>query len=205
MFYKTSEPHGLPHNPFKSCVAPRPIAWVSSIHPSGVVNLAPYSFFNAVASDPPMVMISFNGYHQHGGEKDTLYNIKSSGEFVVNMVPLALKDVMNVTTAPVAHEVDELALAGLTTEDAVLVKPPRVKEAPIHLECALHEEIQLPCTLENSINTMIIGQVLGVHIADEVLTDGMVDLSMIQPLARLGYLQYSAVENQFEMVRPQDE
>ena len=205
MFYKTSEPHGLPHNPFKSCVAPRPIAWVSSVHPSGVVNLAPYSFFNAIASDPPMVMISFNGYHEHGGEKDTLYNIKSSGEFVINMVPLALKDVMNITTAPVAHEIDELALAGLTTEDSVLVKPPRVKEAPIHLECTLYQEIRLPCTLENSINTMIIGEVLGVHIEDEVLIDGMVDLSRIQPLARLGYLQYSAVENPFEMVRPQDE
>jgi flavin reductase (DIM6/NTAB) family NADH-FMN oxidoreductase RutF len=124
MFYKTSEPHGLPHNPFKSCVAPRPIAWVSSVDSNGVVNLAPYSFFNAVASDPPMVMISFNGYHEHGGEKDTLANIKSSGEFVANMVPRALKDVMNVTTAPVPHEVDELELAGLTTEDSVLVKPP---------------------------------------------------------------------------------
>ena len=204
MFYKTSEPHGLPHNPFKSCVAPRPIAWVSSIHVDGTINLAPFSFFNAIASDPPMVMISFNGYHDHGGEKDTLANIKSSGEFVVNMVPLALKDVMNITTAPVGHEVDELALAGLTTEDSVLVKPPRVKEAPIHLECALYQEIKLPCTLENSINTMIIGNVLGVHIEDGVLTDGMVDLSKIQPLARLGYLQYSAVENPFEMVRPQD-
>ena len=205
MFYKTSEPHGLPHNPFKSCVAPRPIAWVSSMHPDGTLNLAPFSFFNAVASDPPMVMISFNGYHDHGGEKDTLANIKSCGEFVVNMVPLALKDVMNITTAPVAHEVDELALAGLTTEESVLVKPPRVKEAPIHLECSLHEEIRLPCTLENSINSMIIGNVLGVHIDDEVLVDGMVDLSKIKPLARLGYLQYSAVENPFEMIRPQEE
>ena len=105
VFYKTSEPHGLPHNPFKSCVAPRPIAWVSSVHPSGAVNLAPYSFFNALAADPPLVMISFNGYHAHGGEKDTLYNIKSCGEFVINMVPLALKDAMNATTADVAHDV----------------------------------------------------------------------------------------------------
>ena len=204
MFYKTSEPHGLPHNPFKSCVAPRPIAWVSSIHTDGTINLAPFSFFNAIASDPPMVMISFNGYHDHGGEKDTLANIKSSGEFVVNMVPLALKDVMNITTAPVGHEVDELALAGLTTDESVLVKPPRVKEAPIHLECSLHQEIKLPCTLENSINSMIIGNVLGVHIDDEVLVDGMVDLSKIKPLARLGYLQYSAVENPFDMIRPQE-
>lgn len=202
MFYKTSEPHGLPHNPFKSCVVPRPIAWVSSVHPNGIVNLAPYSFFNAITSDPPMVIISFNGYHQHGGEKDTLYNIKTSREFVVNMVPLALRQAMNVSTAPVPQDVDELQLAGLTTEDSVLVKPPRVAEAPIHLECELYREISLPCTLADSINTMIIGSVLGVHIRDEVLTDGMVDLAKINPLARLGYLQYTAVETIFEMDRP---
>jgi len=204
VFYKTSEPHGLPHNPFKSCVAPRPIAWVSSLHPDGTINLAPYSFFNALTSDPPMVMISFNGYHEHGGEKDTLYNIKACGEFVVNMVPLALKDAMNVTTANVAHEVDELALAGLTTEDSELVKPPRVKESPIHLECEFFQEIQLPCTLPDSINTMIIGSVLGVHISDEVLIDGLIDLSRIKPLARLGYMQYTAVDELFALQRPND-
>ena len=204
MFYKTSEPHGLPHNPFKSCVAPRPIAWVSSLHPDGTINLAPYSFFNALSSDPPMVMISFNGYHQHGGEKDTLYNIKACGEFVVNMVPLALKDAMNVTTANLAREIDELALAGLTTEDSKLVKPPRVKESPIHLECEFFQEIQLPCTLPDSINTMIIGSVLGVHISDEVLVDGLIELSRIKPLARLGYMQYTAVDELFTLQRPSD-
>ena len=204
MFYKTSEPHGLPHNPFKSCVAPRPIAWVSSLHPDGTINLAPYSFFNALTSDPPMVMISFNGYHEHGGEKDTLYNIKACGDFVVNMVPLALKDAMNATTANLAHEVDELALAGLTTEDSELVKPPRVKESPIHLECELFKEIELPCTLPDSINTMIIGSVLGVHISDDVLVDGLIDLSRIKPLARLGYMQYTAVDELFALARPDD-
>ena len=204
MFYKTSEPHGLPHNPFKSCVAPRPIAWVSSLHPDGMINLAPYSFFNALTSDPPMVMISFNGYHEHGGEKHTLYNIKACGEFVVNMVPLALKDAMNVTTANVAHEVDELALAGLTTESSELVKPPRVKESPIHLECEFFQEIQLPCTLPDSINTMIVGSVVGVHISDEVLVDGLIDLSRIKPLARLGYMQYTAVDELFALQRPND-
>ncbi len=202
MFYKTSEHHGLPHDPFKSCVAPRPIAWVSSIHPNGTVNLAPFSFFNALASDPPMVMIAFNGYHQHGGEKDTLFNIKSSGDFVVNMVPLALKDAMNVTTADVAHEVDELELAGLGTEASVLVKPPRVREAPIHLECELFQEINLPCTQHDSINTMIIGSVLGIHIDDDVLDDGLIDLTRIKPVARLGYMQYTAVEEVFVMRRP---
>jgi len=202
VFYKTDQPHGLPHDPFKSCVVPRPIAWISSIHPNGAINLAPFSFFNALASDPPMVMISFTGYHQHGGEKDSLYNIKSSGDFVVNMVPLALKDVMNTTTAPVAHEVDELALAGLNTEESVLVKPPRVREAPINMECEFFQEINLPCTLENSINTTIIGKVLGIHIKDEVLTDGMIDLSKIKPLARLGYNQYTDVDHLFTMTRP---
>ncbi len=204
VFYKTSEPHGLPHNPFKSCVAPRPIAWVSSMHPNGAINLAPYSFFNALASDPPLVMISFNGYHAHGGEKDTLYNIKSCGEFVVNMVPLALKDAMNATTADVAHEVDELELAGLSTEASELVKPPRVREAPIHLECEFFQEIELPCTLQDSINTMILGKVLGVHIRDEVLVDGLVDLTLIKPLARLGYMQYTSVDQLFSMARPKD-
>lgn len=204
MFYKTDEPHGLPHDPFKSCVAPRPIAWVSSIHPNGTVNLAPYSFFNALSSDPPTVMISFNGYHAHGGEKDTLYNIKASGEFVVNMVPLALKDAMNATTANVGHEVDEFGLAGLSAAASELVRPPRVAEAPIHLECALHQEIELPCTLPDSINRMIIGRVLGVHISDDVLVDGLIDLGRIKPLARLGYMQYSAVESLFTMARPKD-
>lgn len=202
MFYKTDQHHGLPHDPFKSCVVPRPIAWISSIHPNGAINLAPFSFFNALASDPPMVMISFTGYHQHGGEKDSLYNIKNSGDFVVNMVPLALKDAMNTTTAPVAHEVDELALAGLNTEESVLVKPPRVREAPINMECEFFQEINLPCTLENSINTTIIGKVLGIHIKDEVLTDGMIDLSKIRPLARLGYNQYTDVNHLFTMTRP---
>jgi len=204
VFYKTDEPHGLPHDPFKSCVAPRPIAWVSSIHPDGTVNLAPYSFFNALSSDPPTVMISFNGYHAHGGEKDTLYNIKTSGEFVVNMVPLELKNAMNATTANVGHEVDEFELAGLSAAASELVRPPRVAEAPIHLECAFHQEIELPCTLPDSINRMIIGRVLGVHINDDVLVDGLVDLGRIKPLARLGYMQYSAVESLFAMARPKD-
>ena len=202
MFYKTGEPHGLPHDPFKSCVAPRPIAWVTSIHPNGTINLAPFSFFNALASDPPMVMIAFTGYHAHGGEKDTLHNIKASGEFVVNMVPLELKDAMNVTSGPHAHEVNELELAGLTAEAAALVKPPRVREAPLHLECAYFQEIVLPCTLANSINSTIIGKVLGVHIRDEVLQDGLIDLNRIKPLARLGYQEYTAVDNIFKMTRP---
>ena len=202
MFYKTSEAHGLPHDPFKSCIAPRPIAWVTSLSPSGQLNLAPFSFFNGIASDPPMIMISFTGYHQHGGEKDTLYNIKATREFVINIVPLELKDLMNATQAPVAHDVDEMEMAGLTPTPATLVDPPRVAEVPIHLECVFIREVELPCSLEDSINTMIIAEVAGIHIDDEVLTDGLVDLNKIKPIARLGYQQYTVVDNIFQMTRP---
>ena len=202
MFYKTSEPHGLPHNPFKSCVVPRPIAWVTTMDADGVPNLAPYSFFNALCDSPPMIMISFNGYHDHGGEKDTLANIKATREFVINMVPLALKDAMNITTEGVAHEVDEIQLAELETAPSKLVRPPRVAAAPIHFECEFYSEIELPCTQPDSINRMVIGSVIGVHISDEVLVDGMVDLGKINPLARLGYMQYTSVQDIFAMNRP---
>ena len=202
MFYKTDEPHGLPHDPFKSCVVPRPIAWVTTRHPDGAVNLAPYSFFNALASEPPMVMIAFNGYHADGGEKDSLHNIKASGDFVVNMVPLALQQAMNVTSGPHAHDVDELELAGLTAIESRLVKPPRVAEAPVHLECELFQEVELPCNDPDSANRMIIGKVVGIHIDDAVLVDGMIDIDRIKPLARLGYQDYTAVERVFTMTRP---
>jgi len=205
VFYHTNQPHGLPHDPFKSCIVPRPIAWVTTLSTDGQLNLAPYSFFNGIASDPPMVMIAFTGYHQHGGEKDTLANIKSTNEFVVNMVPLALKDQMNISTAPVAHNVNELELAGLTEQPSELVAPPRVAEAPIHLECRFSQEVVLPCTLENSTNRMIIGEVLGIHIKDEVLSDGLIDLNKIKPIARLGYQQYATVDTIFKMARPQED
>ena len=203
MFYKTSEPHGLPHNPFKSCVVPRPIAWVTSMDAQGVLNLAPFSFFNALTDNPPMIMIAFNGYHDHGGEKDTLANIKATREFVVNMVPLALKDAMNTTTAGVAHEVDEIELAGLETAPSELIRPPRVAAVPIHFECEFYSEIELPCNQPDSINRMIIGSVLGIHISDDVLVDGLIDLGKINPLARLGYMQYTSVQDIFVMTRPE--
>ncbi|MFT5502669.1 MAG: flavin reductase (DIM6/NTAB) family NADH-FMN oxidoreductase RutF [Gammaproteobacteria bacterium] len=202
MFYNTDKPHGLPHDPFKSCVTPRPIAWVSTMGADGQCNLAPYSFFNALSSDPPTVIIGFNGYHEHGGDKDTLRNIKETGEFVVNIVPLELKDAMNTSTTNYPHDVNEIVEAKLTTEPSELVKPPRIAEAPIHLECTLHELIKLPCTLENSSNTAVLGLVAGVHIRDDILNEGLIDLSRVKPLARLGYMQYTAVDEIFSMRRP---
>ncbi len=202
MFYKIGDPHGLAHDPFKSCIVPRPIGWVSTVSEKGVVNLAPFSFFNGLASDPPLVMIAINGYQPHGSEKDTLANIEATKEFVVNMVPYALREQMNKTSAPVMPEVNEMELAGLTAFPSELVAPPRVAESPIHLECIYERSVELPCTVENSRNAMVIGEVVGIHIADEVLSDGMIDTAKIKPLSRLGYMEYASIENVFSINRP---
>jgi len=205
MFYEAGKPHGLPRDPFKSCIVPRPIGWLTTLDADGTVNLAPFSFFNGVASDPPMVVAGINGAPQPAGMKDTLANCRATEEFVFNMATWELRDAMNLTSASVPAGVDELALAGLTTVPARLVKPPRVAESPIHLECRVHEIVELPCTLPGSRNTIIIGRVLGIHIDDDALTDGIVDIARIRPIARLGYMDYAVVESVFSMPRPSAE
>ncbi len=202
MFYETEgNRHGLPHDPFKSCIVPRPIGWITTLSRAGVVNLAPYSFFNGVASEPPMVMFAANGPPARP-DKDTLKNCEETGEFVANMATWDLREQMNRSSAPLPPEVEETDFAGLETEPAVLVKPPRVKAAPIHLECALHQVVDLPCTVPGGRNAMVLGRVLGVHIREEVLRDGLVDLNRIKPIARLGYMDYTLVETIFPMKRP---
>jgi len=193
MFYKIGDPHGLPHDPFKSCVVPRPIGWISTIGADGAVNLAPYSFFNAVATEPPMVMFSSNGKQAHG-PKDSVANAEATGEFVCNMVAWDLRDPMSRTSTPVPSKVDEFELAGLETEPSELVKPPRVKASPIHLECVFHTTLELPCGIEGGRNAICVGRVVGVHIRDEFLTDGKIDIARIKPLARLGYQDYTVAE-----------
>jgi flavin reductase (DIM6/NTAB) family NADH-FMN oxidoreductase RutF len=201
MFYKIGEPHGLPHDPFKSCILPRPIGWISTISVDGIVNLAPYSFFNALASAPPMVMFSSNG-KQPLGPKDSLANAEATGEFVCSMATWYLRNSMNITSAPEPPEVDEFKLAGLETEQSKLVKPPRVKEAPTHLECLYHSTIELPCDLKGGRNAICIGQVIGVHIRDEFLVNGKIDIARIRPLARLGYNDYTVVDEVFPLHLP---
>ena len=178
MFYKIGGPHGLPHDPFKSCVVPRPIGWISTIGADGAVNLAPYSFFNAVATEPPMVMFSSNGKQAHG-TKDSVANAEATGEFVCNMATWDLRDPMSQTSRPVPPEVDEFELAGLETQPSELVKPPRVKASPIHLECVYHQTLELPCDIEGGRNAICLGRVVGVHIRNEFLTDGKVDIARI--------------------------
>lgn len=202
MFYETATmAHGLSYDPFKACVAPRPIGWLTTLSREGIVNLAPYSFFNAVAEDPPMVMFATTGRDPHG-PKDTLRNIEATGEFVFNLATYKLREQMNRTSAPVPPEVDELSLAGLTPVPSRLVKPPRVAESPIHLECVYHQTIELPSNDPEERNAIGIGRVVGLHIADEVIRNGRVDLSLVRPIARLGYHDFTVVETIFEMRRP---
>jgi len=201
MFYETKDHHGLPHDPFKSCVVPRPIGWLTTLSAGGVVNLAPFSFFNGVSSNPPVVVAGINGRQPHG-PKDTLTNCKATGEFVANMATWDLRDAMNLTSASLPAEVDEMALAGLTPAPSKLVKPPRVKESPINLECRVLQFVDLPSDDPEARNTAVFGQVVGIHIDDSVLTDGLVDTAKIKPIARLGYMEYAVVEKVFEMRRP---
>ncbi len=202
MFYETKDHHGLKHNPFKSLVVPRPIGWISSQDGNGVVNLAPYSFFNGVATEPPTVMFSSNGVHSEGSYKDSVKNVRDTGEFVCNLATWETREAMNTTSAMVARSVDEFELSGLTPVPSELVKPPRVKESPVHLECTYLQTVELPCDKPGQSNLVVFGQVIGIHIDDNIISDGMIDMNVFKPIARLGYFDYSVVDNVFTMRRP---
>ncbi len=202
MFWHTNEPHGLPRDPFKSCVIPRPIGWISTISPDGVPNLAPYSFFNGVAGDPPMVMFS-SGMRSADAPKDSIYNVEQTGEFVCSMVSLEQIDLMNDTSAAYGPEIDEAAHAGIEMEASELVKPMRVKASPIHLECTYYQTMELPVDRNGAGNAICVGHVIGVHIRDEVMKDGFVDVLKIRPPARLGYMDYTSVDRVFTLNRPE--
>jgi len=202
MFYRPSEGHGLRRNPFNAVVVPRPIGWVSSVDAEGRVNLAPFSFFNAVSYVPPQVMFATTEPHREGGDKDSLRNIRETGEFVVNLATWPLREAVNASSAPAPHGIDEFELAGLTKAPARLVRPPLVAESPVHLECVLVQIVELPSPNPADPNTVVFGEVVGVHIADEVIVDGLVDPLRLDTIARLGYDQYAHVSEVFSMTRP---
>jgi flavin reductase (DIM6/NTAB) family NADH-FMN oxidoreductase RutF len=194
---------GLKHNPFLALVAPRPIGWVSTVNAQGVANLAPYSFFNAVASRPPIVMFCANGNHADGGPKDSLVNARATGEFVWNLSTWALRQQMNDSSTAAPRGVDEFAATGLTKLPSHLVKPPRVAESPVHLECKVIQFVDLPPDEKTgSLNTVTFGRVVGIHIDDSLVVDGRVDITRARPLARLGYLDYASIDSVFEIKRP---
>ncbi|MCC7081460.1 MAG: flavin reductase family protein [Burkholderiales bacterium] len=195
--------HGLSFNPFKAIVTPRPIGWVTTQDREGHINLAPFSFFNAISSDPPIVVYGANGAHDAGGEKDSLRNVRDTGEFVCNLATWELRHQMNLTSTPAPHGVDEMQVVGLATAPSRLVKPPRVAASPAHLECKLHQIVDLlPDPRNGQRNTMVIGLVLGIHIDETYVVDGRFDTARAQPIARLGYNDYAVVTEAFEMKRP---
>ncbi len=196
--------HGLAHSPFKSCVVPRPIGWISTVSPEGIYNLAPYSQFQNLTFDPPYVMFAAN-QNTLGKRKDSVVNTEQTGEFVYNMATYDLRDAMNRSAAEVPPDIDEFELAGLTKAASIRVKPYRVAESPIQFECRYHQTIRLPGNGLMGTVDIVIGRVLMVHIKDEVIgSDGRLDILKIRPLARLGYYDYTSVDSIFEMVIPGD-
>lgn len=199
MFYEISKNnHGLPFNPFKSCHVPRGIAWVSTISRAGLVNLAPYSQSNNLGWDPPYVMFSGNTKGV-GRRPDSVVNAEETGEFVFNMATYALREAVHLTSI-IDTGIDEMAAAGLTPLKSNFVKPPRVGESPVSMECKLFQTIVLPSDTEGMFNSVVIGRVVGIHIKDEFIgADGKIDILKSRPLARLGYLDYTSVTDIFEM------
>lgn len=204
MFYETKKKnHGLKYDPFKSCIIPRPIAWITTVSNNGEDNCAPYSFFNGVASEPPMIMFANNGAAViNEGPKDTFSNIKDNKEFVVNIATYDNKDKMNHTCFPLGKGESEIDLAELETRESKIVKPKTLSASPINMECELHKIVDLPVNNKNEYNGIIIGKVLGIYIQDDYIVNGIIDVKKLKPLARLGYMDYSIVDSFFQMNRP---
>ncbi len=201
MFYRPEDGHGLPHNPFNAIVTPRPIGWISSRDSAGINNLAPYSFFNAVAYVPPQVMFASTGTKpDQAGTKDSVANIRDTGVFCVNIVEYAMRDAMNASSAMLARDVDEFEAAGLTPVECETIPCARVPGAPASLECRLTRIIDLP----GESNRLVLGEVTGIHMRDNCIRDGRFDVTTFQPLSRLGYRDYSRVDNIFELIRPDE-
>lgn len=198
MFYNNNRAdHGLPHDPFKALVTPRPIGWISSLSADGLANLAPYSFFNAISSKPDMVCFSSDGM------KDSAANIRETGEFVCNLAAEFLTDAMNMSSAPAPHGISEFELAGLETEASHVVAPPRIRGVPAALECRLHSMHALT-SMETGRGdyVLVIGEVVATHIDDAYLKDGLFDTAAARPIARLGYRDYSKLGDLFSLDRP---
>jgi flavin reductase (DIM6/NTAB) family NADH-FMN oxidoreductase RutF len=200
MYYEPGRtPHGLPFNPFKSCIVPRPIGWISTTSGNGIDNLAPYSQFQMVGYDPPTLMFSAN-QTPAGARKNTVVNIEQRGEFVFNMATWALREEVNRTSEELGPEVDEFAHAGLAKLPSRLVKPPRVAASPVHLECRHVTTLRLPGNGPTGTVDVVFGQVVAIHIDDDFLRpDGRLDIERIRPLARMGYHDYTSVESVFTM------
>lgn len=192
----------LPFSPFKSCTVPRPIGWISTISRAGVPNLAPYSQWQNLTFDPPMVMFAANQYSD-GRRKHTVVNAEESGWFVWNMATYDLREAVNISAAEWPEGVDEFVKAGVTAEPCVEAPGPRVAESPAHFECRYLSTHRLRGNSAHGWVEVVYGEVMRIHVKDEVLTpEGKLDIPAIRPLARLGYYDYTSVTEVFEMQVP---
>lgn len=191
MFYRPENGHGLRRNPFNAIISPRPIGWISTTGPQGD-NLAPYSFFNAVAYTPPQIMFASNGV------KDSVRNIRETHVFAVNIVEEAMLHPMSETSAELPWQVDEFEHAGIPKAPCTTITCPRVATAPATLECRLVQEIR---ALGDD-NLIILGEVTGIHLRDDCVVDGWFDITRFRPVARLGYRDYTVVRDKFTLARP---
>jgi flavin reductase (DIM6/NTAB) family NADH-FMN oxidoreductase RutF len=197
MFYNAElNDHGMAVDPFKAIVGPRPIGWISSVSAKGVVNLAPYSFFNAFSERPHYVAFG------SGGFKDSIANIRATEEFAVNIATFSLREQMNASSANAPPDTDEFELAGLEKELCHLIKAPRVKASPACLECRLFKIVDLPGDNGQVHDWMVIGRVVGIHIDDRFISEGRVNTAAMQLIARLGYSEYTTVKEAWRMRRP---
>jgi flavin reductase (DIM6/NTAB) family NADH-FMN oxidoreductase RutF len=181
------------------CIAPRPIAWVSTRSRAGELNLAPYSFFNGVSSKPPAILFVCSR-QEDGSKKDTLVNIEETGQFVVNLVPESLAEPMNITATEYPHGISEFEKAGLTPIASDRVTPPRLKESPVSFECERYELMQVGADEVGS-GTIIVGRIVMIHVDDAILKDGKVDYDLFHPIGRMGGMEYSRTRDRFTMVR----
>lgn len=206
-------PSDIPHSELYgivlNSVAPRPIAWVSTTSASGQPNLAPFSFFNAVCVDPPLLAFapglrrSKQADAGHGEAKDTLRNIRETREFVVNIVTFVLAEAMNLTSGEYEASVNEFEVAKLTTQPSKIVRPPRVAESPVSFECKLHQILDFSTAPTSG--SLVIGRIVSIHIHDAHLKDGKLDRNSLDLIGRMGGLQYTRTTERFEMVRPKVE
>ena len=197
MFYDAlKNSHGLPLEPLKAIVAPRPIAWVSTVSVDGIANLAPYSFFNVFSENP--TYLAFGS----GGVKDSLRNVQETGEFAVNMVTHELREAMNASSASLPRHADEFEFARLENAPCQMIKAPRVAQSPACLECRLHQVIDLPDNDGKVGDFLVVGRVLGIHIDDKYIENGRVNTGAMKLIARLGYSEYTTVNDVWRMRRP---
>ena len=203
MFYEPKKGYPLLHNPFNALVFPRPIGWISSLSKTGIANLAPYSFFNAIAYVPPQVMFSATAYHNQGGFKDSVANILFTKEFVINLATKKLKQQVVQSSIDAPNDIDEFKLMKLKKRKSKIVKPPSVAESPVNLECRLLKKIDLKTTSKNkNQNKMIIGEVVGIYIDNKFIKNNKINSLAMRVISRMGYTEYSEVDSKFLMERP---